>query len=188
MKSVNLFGNELIFFLDDAPDFVWHIEELELSSNPINEISSEFFEKFFHLKRLMLDRTNITMKPNMFEPLKDLKELRVSALTELTLEWFNGLTNLEKLHVDDSKWEANEEGGEREEEEGEAEEEDRDEEEEEGKEVMINFDHMELVNTLPALKNLELWGHFNCDFVQKLKQGLTINVNDKAGCEERDEE
>lgn len=96
VKALELKSNQLASLLN-APDFARHVTKLDVDSSPIEEISPQFLMKFVNLEWLMLGIDQMQMRPNMFEPLTNLKVLYMWC-EKLSPEWFTGLTKLEELH------------------------------------------------------------------------------------------
>lgn len=133
--------------LVDAPDFVQHLEGINLANLPLKELSPKFLEKLENIQWLTLANDEKTssfkIEPNMFAPLKNLKVLYFqSDKNELNPEWFTGLTKLTSLNF--------------------------------GAERLASFDYMGLVNTLPALKELNIYAEndLKCDFLRKMVEDL----------------
>lgn len=98
MKKLEVGINKLTSLVDAPADYVRHVVELEIHTNPMEDVSSEFLGKFVNLKRLLIGSGRMTMRPNMFESLKELKVLFL-VCNDLTLEYLNGLTKLEEFHL-----------------------------------------------------------------------------------------
>lgn len=72
--------------------------------NPIHEMSSGFLDQFENLLLLNLSATGIKMSPMMFANAKKLRELslRNNPMKQLDAEWFEGLSELKELDVEDN--------------------------------------------------------------------------------------
>lgn len=130
--------------LIDAPEYLRHVTHLQLKLNLIDHISEDFTKQLVNLKSLKLNNTSLTMVPNMFEHLKNLVNLDLSQNDLRKLEP-EWFTGLGKL--EELEFESNN---------------------------VTNFDYMSLLETLPALKVLNLRGanDFKCDYLKKMVRDL----------------
>lgn len=130
--------------LIDAPEYLRHVTHLQFKLNTIDHISEDFMKQLVNLKSLKLDNTKLKMAPNMFEHLPNLVKLDVSQNDLRKLEP-EWFTGLGKL--EELEFQSNN---------------------------VTNFDYMSLLETLPALKILNIRGanDFKCDYLKKMVRDL----------------
>lgn len=90
--------------LSGVHNYLRNVKELQLNGNPIQEIDSDFFNQFKYLRSLNLTQTDIKMQPKMFGEGLNFRELslRHNSLTELDVTWFEGVSELTELDVEDN--------------------------------------------------------------------------------------
>lgn len=130
--------------LIDAPEYLRQVTHLQLKFNPIVHISENFMKQLVNLKSLKLYNTKLKMVPNMFEHLPNLVHLELSQNDLRQLEP-EWFTGLGKL--EELAFESNN---------------------------VTNFDYMSLLDTLPALKVLNIRGanDFKCEYLKKMVRDL----------------
>lgn len=104
VQTISL-SNNLINRLNDEIHDLENLEEIDLAENKFTTISFDASTKLNKLQKLYLYVNQITLTPNMFIGLKNLKALGLSSngITQIPLGAFNGLANLEVLQLDSNK-------------------------------------------------------------------------------------
>lgn len=131
--------------LEDVPEFLKRTSGLHFDSNSIQEVSPDFMSHMEQLELLDLSRNQMKMSANMFEPLKNLQELFLYGNNLGTIKP-DWFTGLTKL----KKLYIGSNG-------------------------LSTFDYISLVNTLPALKRLNIQGgvsHFKCSYLKDMVKDL----------------
>lgn len=137
-------GRNQLTSLVDASDFLRHTINLDFNDNLIEDISENFLKQLIKLESLKLAENRIKMFPNIFEHLSNLKQLD---LRNNYLGKFEAewFNGLGKL-----------------------------EELTFSLENVTTFDYLALMNTVPALKTLNVRGtsEFECSFLRKMVTDL----------------
>lgn len=99
-------NNNQFSSLLDLPHYFQYVKELYIEENLLldEDLTNCSFDQFTNMRLLNLTGTGIKMSPMMFAGAKTLREisLRNNSLTELDVEWFEGLSELKRLDVEEN--------------------------------------------------------------------------------------